>query len=120
MPNTTSNIKKLYDDKSLTIECANLLDSFVCEARSQNEFVVLADSGEVFDPIGNVKDWGILINTMLVNGFDFALDHDGIIVNTSEGMLTFNDKNIGRRLTRAFVELYSKKQTVKDNYYANN
>jgi hypothetical protein len=120
MPKSMLNVKTLYNDKELTIECANLLGLAICEARSKNEVVILKDSGEVFDPIGNVKDWGILINAMLVNGFDLALDYDGIIVNSPEGMLTFNDKSIGRRLTRSFVELHSKKQIQKEVYYANN
>lgn len=114
-----SNVTMLYSDRELTIECANLLGLIVCEARSQEEYVALKESGEVFDPIKNNKDWGVVIDAMITNGFDFALDHEGIIVNTPEGMLTFNDKSIGRRLTRSFVELHSQKQIKKDVCYAN-
>lgn len=115
-----SNVEKINNDRELVLQCANMLGLIICEVKSQKEKVVLKDSGNVFNPIDNVNDWGVLIKAMVESGFDFALDHDGIIAQTHEGMLTFNDKNIGRRLTKAFVKLYSQENTKKDIYYVNN
>ncbi len=74
-------------------------------------------SGVHFDPVNNMTDWGVVIHGMLLMGFDFALDQDGIIVNGPAGMATFNDNNIGRRLVKSFVELYE--QTHQEALYAN-
>jgi hypothetical protein len=102
-----SNIKHIHTDSDLVIQCANLLNLSICNQRSTTSIVVL-NGGDVFDPINNMSDWGIVINAMIKNDFDFAIDHDGIIVNSSAGMVTFNDDSVGRRLVKSFVELFPK------------
>ena len=113
-----SNIKHIHTDSDLVIQCANLLNLSICNQRSTTSVVVLAE-GDIFDPVNNMSDWGIVINAMIKNGFDFALDQDGIIVNSSAGMVTFNDNNVGRRLVKSFVELFPKTNNQGAIYASN-
>lgn len=96
-------IEYLFTDSDLVLECAKLLG-------------LKTNLSIEFDPINNVSDWGLIINAMLDTGFDFTLDHDGIMVNGPLGMVTFNDDNIGRRLVKSFIllsEHISKQSEVK-------